>query len=785
MKIERLTLRGMLRFHDEVSVDFRDLPPGLIAIVGENGSGKTALLETAPGTLWRQFPSRGDRELVDYATERDSFIETVFSLYGRGEFRARVNLDGPKRVSDAVLEQVLPDGRNVPLTNGLVTSYDAYIAEHFPPKDLVLASAFAAQNRSGSFVTLDRKGRKTLFAQLLGLEHYETMSSTARQAAALIDRARGRLLATRDVLARDCSDTLVADLDRLAQELQARGGNAEVRRHELKGSIADHEARLAIMQDVVAAFAAATQRLGTLQRELTFRRQERQAVDEAITTAGATLAQELQRLATKRDADLADLTNRIAGNQKILESADAIRAAVASVADLDRQIAANLADRETQQQAETSARADLRSLEQQIAALKGPETELTRAQTDARLLASVPCAGVGIYAACQLLTTAQAAKARILELEARVAGKPALADAVVRTTQALETITRALVGLKGHLQHLELQKADHQKTAQYAEPLAAAEARIRELEDRRQQLERDATAALSEAQARHDHQVEDLRTRAAGLETIIARLVGETETAEADLSTTAASHEQAGALQAALQEARREWDQTTATLASVEAGRQDLDRRRAALADKRRQLADVTSELARLDLDLMEWQLLAKAFGREGLPVLEIDAAGPTVSSFCNDLLTAAFGPRFTVELVTQEAKAGGKGLREAFELKVLDNLRGGDARDITDLSGGEQVIVDEALKNALAIYANQRQETPMLTLFRDETTGALDEENGPRYVDMLRRVRELGGFHHAIFVSHNPDCAAMADAQIRVHDGHPRTVLPPFSEEA
>jgi len=45
------------------------------------------------------------------------------------------------------------------------------------------------------------------------------------------------------------------------------------------------------------------------------------------------------------------------------------------------------------------------------------------------------------------------------------------------------------------------------------------------------------------------------------------------------------------------------------------------------------------------------------------------------------------------VDLVTQEAKAGGKGLKESFQIKVFDNERGGTARDLDALSGGEKVI--------------------------------------------------------------------------------------------
>ena len=123
--------------------------------------------------------------------------------------------------------------------------------------------------------------------------------------------------------------------------------------------------------------------------------------------------------------------------------------------------------------------------------------------------------------------------------------------------------------------------------------------------------------------------------------------------------------------------------------------------------------------------------------------------------------------------------------MKEVFSVRIFDNERGGDPRDIADLSGGEQVIVDEALKNALAIYANQRSPIPIRTCWRDETTGALDGENATRYLTMLRRVQELGGFHQVLFVTHNPDASAMADAQLVLDGGAVTTALPPFEQAA
>lgn len=346
--------------------------------------------------------------------------------------------------------------------------------------------------------------------------------------------------------------------------------------------------------------------------------------------------------------------------------------------------------------------------------------------------------------------------------------------------------------------------------ARLASAIAAADARIAELTEKRAEAEAITTHAQLDAAARAEARVADIaeakaQTDARRLEAEqvvqnranqqatecddllrqvaadITHLTGRLASARADLAAAEAGNVQAQQIQADLDVLRRVWDETTAAVATLAAQRQEDERTRQALEGRRADLAFVGQQIGELQAELLEWALLAKALGRDGLPVLEIDAAGPTVSSYTNDLLASCFGPRFSVELVTQEAKVSGKGLKESFDIKVYDNERGGDARDIADLSGGEQVIVEEALKNAIALFVNGRNASPIRTCWRDETTGPLDPENAARYLPMLRRVQQLGGFRQVLFISHNPDAAAMADAQLRFADGRVTVVLPPY----
>jgi exonuclease SbcC len=784
MKVDTLALKGLLRFDDVVSLDFRELPAGVIAITGANGEGKTTLLESAIACLHRKLPSR-DGELVSYATGRDSFIDETFSIDGVGSYRARLNLDGQRRLTDAVLEQIHADGSRTALNDGKVTSYDAQVRALFPSLDVLLASAFSAQNKRGNFIAASQKERKALLAELLGMERYEAMSHTARQAAALVDVAKGQLSAVRMALAHEASDAVVDALDAREYDLRADAAAAQDRRADLQETIAGLEASLVSVQDQVAAYDAATQRAGTLDRELASRRSDRAGVIQQIGKALLTRQAEQRRIETRRaELDLS-LANRLAANADLLAQATEIRAAVTGLVTTD----ARLVDVRTLLAAAHDAVAQVMQEDGKFAGTEAMLTEashtLARARRSAEVIEHVPCGGAGEFAGCQFLTDAARAKGQIAALETAAAQLPAVEAQRKACATRYRAIHATITDHQTEIRRLEGRRAAFAKLAAYVEPLAAAEARMAELTAARQQTAEDAAQQQAEAQARHDTRVAELEQQDRQLDTTITGLLRDLLQARRDVAATEGGHAQALGLQADLAAARARWDDVTATLARIDAGRQDLDRRRAELAAQRTRLAEIDARLEGLTTELLEWQTLTKVLGRDGLPALEIDAAGPTFSAHANTLLTACYGPRFSIDVVTQLVKADGKGMKDSCEVLVYDNERGGDPRDIADLSGGEQVVVSEALMNAIAIYSNERSPMPTRTCWRDETTGALDDSNAVRYLQMLRQSHALGSFHHTLFITHNPEIAAGADAQIRVANGTATIVYPPYAEAA
>lgn len=172
--------------------------------------------------------------------------------------------------------------------------------------------------------------------------------------------------------------------------------------------------------------------------------------------------------------------------------------------------------------------------------------------------------------------------------------------------------------------------------------------------------------------------------------------------------------------------------------------------------------------------DVAPLQLLVDALGPQGIQALAIAAAGPGVSDLANDLLEACFDGRFQVEIETVKTIKSGE-QRETCDLRVIDTVWGQVHESIVaGPSGGEGVVIDEAMRLALTLHTLRTARVRWRTLWRDETVGQLDPVACGRYAALLRRACDLGGIHQVLVVSHSGGEGAGLDSDggIWVTDG-------------
>jgi exonuclease SbcC len=283
------------------------------------------------------------------------------------------------------------------------------------------------------------------------------------------------------------------------------------------------------------------------------------------------------------------------------------------------------------------------------------------------------------------------------------------------------------------------EKAEAELTARFEKPLADAETRLSELCPQRDALELDIAKLKDEVTAIKPGQKPKIPDT---YQQKLAVSLAETSAREA--------HSQLAIAQAGLEKAKTTHDRV------------------ALLVTKRDRTA----------VELAHWNLLAgeNGFGRDGLQALEIDAAGPELSATINDLLQTCIGPRWAVSVETTKMSADSKRQLEGCDVMVTDNETGRIASGEA-FSGGQKVIIGEAISLALTMLACRRSGIVGATLVRDESGAALSPTYAPRYVGMLRRAAELIGAAKILFVSHNPETHDLADSVININSDGTVTV--------
>jgi len=168
-------------------------------------------------------------------------------------------------------------------------------------------------------------------------------------------------------------------------------------------------------------------------------------------------------------------------------------------------------------------------------------------------------------------------------------------------------------------------------------------------------------------------------------------------------------------LQTALNAARERARETTFAIGQCRAERDRAIARQAQAEQRLQQIEKarvretvVEGELANARMERDDFDDLAKAFGPDEIQLCEIQSAGPGVSVIVNDLLEGYFDNKFEVRFRTQRPKADGRGFVDDFDIEVRNKTL--DRTCVVDeLSGGQFVLVNEAVNLGIAIY-NMRQ---------------------------------------------------------------------------
>jgi exonuclease SbcC len=178
--------------------------------------------------------------------------------------------------------------------------------------------------------------------------------------------------------------------------------------------------------------------------------------------------------------------------------------------------------------------------------------------------------------------------------------------------------------------------------------------------------------------------------------------------------------------------------------------------------------AELEEQRRQVELDLADWARLALDLGRDGIQSAEVDSAGPELTELANDLLHSCHGPRYTVSVETKRLSSDGKKEIDECRVMVIDTVDGTE-KEARLHSGGEKVILEEAISLALTMMACRRAGMRDITLVRDERVGACDAQNARIYIAMLSRAVEFIGARQCLLVAHSSEVQELCDARIHL----------------
>ena len=521
-------------------------------LTGDNGHGKSALLDAITWALWGRARARSVDELI-HAGAAEMEVEFEFLL---DEHQYRVIRKRQRRGKTGYSDlqfAILADGGYKPLTERSVSETERLIERTLRMSyETFTSSSFIQQGRADSFTTSSPAERKRILAEILELGYYDELEARAKE------RFKSR-------------EAQLQDERRLAQDWEAE----IARRPEYQAEVDRLRAQLASLET----------RLAALEEQTTVAR-ERVAQLEALHQQVEETEARLQRFSIERDRLGGALRDRQALReqaQAVLARAAEIEQAAAELDEVRREL--DLASQKQHEYLplERAREAAMRTLAAEQARLEGEVVQRERRLAEVRQvgsrLAALQAELKGVQAEAAGLARVEAQHAQLQAVVARARE----AAAEKRTVNA--QLKKEMLELRGRLDELDT--------------LSTCPTCRRPMDPQHKQRLRDEYVAqgsrLRDEFRAHEATCRELEASVVRDEALLAQAANALQAREAVLRRLA----QAETAVAQAEEATR----TASTLEAELAERQRVLREAAFAVEARRELQRVESAISRLGYD--------------------------------------------------------------------------------------------------------------------------------------------------------------------------------------
>ena len=826
MRLLSITLENFLAYHVKTTVPLQDVT--LAVLSGDNGAGKSSLLDAVTWALWGQARAKTDDELL-YTGQSAMTVTVEFQHDGSRYQVSRIH--ELKHTNKLLFYRAEADGQWLPLSDGkpkitqpildklLKLNYNTFVN-----------SAYLQQGKADSLMLQPPRERKDLLVNILDLTRWARYEKAAKTQRDALDR-EGQSLADK-IAERD------QELDaepRLRDDWQA-AQRAYIEAEQRYGEIAEQQRQL---QSVADALRAAEERQAMLQHQIK-RTRDRAADDDQQLLAARQDVElwqplidsaaeieagyaELQALNAERErwdegrAQFLELDGALKTAHKVLESdIDSTRKQIAS---LQRKLPADTlavqldslnAEIDALEQAaaeQTTVRAQITAFEREKSALSADNEAITKQAEllKERLAVLESSADAAQCPVCRqpLDAVHKAEVIREFEIErdglrAEYKQKNMRLKQIEKDKQHDEQQDRNLAErLRSRADLLKRQasiSAALTTGEQTQRELSEAYERLNNLQQRldqqdfghetRQQLRDLGYDAAAHDQYRlrrkslevyvaHHVQLETARAQLPGVQTTIAiieaRQAEDSRQLGDDQTSLEACRDEIGALHEKNRERERieaAYKQARQVRDDARFNQQSAEQKLNALPQIRQQRDELNARRDQLLEARDDYQQIVDACSRNGVVLLIIDSALEMLNDATNQLLSRLTNNQLHVNFSTQSVTKGGD-LIDTLDIVIND---GEMSRAYELYSGGEGFRINFAVRVALSQMLARRAGTQLQTLVIDEGFGSQDSAGREKLIDAINVIRSQ--FDLILVVTHIDELRDAFPMQIRVAKG-------------
>lgn len=239
MMIHSVRLRNFIS-HNDTFVEF---PQGLTVLVGDNGSGKTSILDAVTFALFKEHGRGRDENLINRAAS-NAMVQVTFSSGGR-TYEVTWRLGRGKRAQATLRD----------LTSGSTLLVDAGEKTVLPeierilgiPREVFMSAAYVRQGEMARLLEARPAERKEVISRLLGIEDLENLWEELRAPIRLLEEKAAELRREAE---------RAGEIDKRLKEINAEAARARERVNSLEPEIrgleekrSELESRLQAMEE--------------------------------------------------------------------------------------------------------------------------------------------------------------------------------------------------------------------------------------------------------------------------------------------------------------------------------------------------------------------------------------------------------------------------------------------------------------------------------------------------------------------------------------------------------